>query len=1643
MNFTYFKYYLKILLIFVFFPIAFYGQDCNIISKANDMIPDGLCAPVTVSWEVTYRGVNDAGTLIEIQYDWDDGNVETIAAVNTSIPLQEWQVTAVHIYPPGGNQCTYNPSATLIVDGVLCTSSIQEQTVTVWDTDDENGGEIDIDPDVFPICVGSNGCTYFQDVSLFNCVPPVENDNINNPTRWTQWVYGTNFTINNVTVDGIIQAYPFFGAVVPLPGPVTGPGAPNNISLECCAPNTALVGEFFEVTLRNWNYCNPYDDPSIPGPPADLINGDFPPVITTAIILIVPIPDATITPAGPFCANDPSVNLNAATTGGTWSGTGITNSNNGTFNPSVAGPGIHTITYTVTDGNGCTDTDTYDITVYALPIPNVLPAANSEVCPGDPLLLDGNPTPGDGNIISHLWTGNTGPLNFTNIQAPTFLTSTQGVYSMTYTVTDDNGCSNFENVTVTVNPVIANIIPDPAETCVNGDLALNGNPSGGTGNYITHIWTGDIVYLNNPNIQNPVFNSSIIGTYNLTYSVTDDNGCTDTDDIVVTVYENPVAYAGIDDSICSDTYPLNAIPSIGAGSWNQINGPGTASFNVQNSPTTSVTVNIYGVYELTWTETFGAGCTDIDTVIISFFEQPIADAGIWDSICGLSYLLNASPSVGIGNWTQQSGTGLSIFSNINLPNSNVSVDTYGAYTFMWTENNSGVCIDSSLVTISFDLVPTPLFNPVDTTACPPLIVPFVNNTIGGTTYYWDFGDGNTSTNVNPTHIYYNATSSDITYTVNLIATSIYGCIDSIKHNVTIHPIPNSDFISDAVPACSPNTVNFSNTSTGSVMHIWDYGDGSALDTTDNPTHTFINTTVLIQYYEVNLLAVSNFGCIDTSSQFVTVYPNSHNDFSIDPDTTCSPALVQFLADPGGSTYYWNFGDATSQTGTNVMSHAYSNTGNQDTTYIVTLITTSIFGCVDTSIKQIVIYPTPNADFIVNSTIECSPFNAIFTNQSNGGDTYTWTFGDGANSNSADTLVYHTYNNSGAIPQTYYVTLVVENYYGCKDSIMSSVMVYPDITAGFTMDSAGCTPHNINFSNISNGASSFLWDFGDGMISSDMSPTHTYTVTDTVQEFFNVQLIVSSVYGCQDTMQGTVIVYPSPTADFSFASSSGCTSFNAIINNNSSGALLYYWDFGDGNTGNSPNSSFNHIFINSISNPINLTVNLVVENSFGCKDSTSNIITVYPEVIANYTSDTAGCSPLSIEFFNQTFGASDYVWNFGDGNTSINTDPVHIFENTSIVDLIYNVTLTATSIYGCIDYVSSQITIYPSPDASFVVAPQSQMFTPPTTSVSIANTTSGNWNYIWAFGDGDSLFVQNPVNHGYNNYGSYNITLFVYSAHCFDTTIQTIELTAPPPIAQFSGSAQGCAPLEVDFSNNSLYAESYIWDFGDGSSSILENPSHIYANPGLYTVTLSVTNSNGSDQYVGDSQIEVYQNPTAFFTVSPSVVYLPDDLIKCTNLSSFGDLYFWDFGDGGTSVLENPSYYYNEEGTYDITLKVETNKGCIDSYTMLRAVVAESTGNIEFPNAFSPSQSGPNGGKYLHGAFDNNIFHPLHSGVMEYKLSIYNRWGELVFESDDPNIGWDGYYRNTLCKQDVYVWKVQGKFSNAQTFMQAGDVTLLR
>lgn len=1625
----------------IFLSFIAHSQDCNITSKANDILPDKLCAPVTLTWEVTYRGVNNAGTPVEIVFDWDDGNpVEIVPATNTNVPLQEWKATVTHVYPQGGPNCNYRPEATLRVNGVLCTSSVQQQNVTVWDVDNYNGGHLEISPNIFPICVGNDGTVTFQDVSIWNCVPPVENDNPNNPTRWTQWVYGTNYTINGILVDGTSHTYPYYGAVVEATGPVYGPQPPNNISLPIYCPNTALEGQFFEVTLRNWNYCNPYDDPNIPGPPSDTVNGDNPPLVTTAMILIVPYPDATIQPAGPFCANDSSIILQAATAGGTWSGPGIIDTTTGIFSPTTAGAGTHTITYTITDANGCTSTDDVQITVYEPPNINMQPGTNLTVCPDDTLYLNANPSPGGGAIDTHLWTGDTSYLSATNIPNPYFTTNTPGTYYLTYKVTDVNGCWNQQSINIYVELVTANITPEPAHACAGTPLPLNGNPSGGTGNYVIHLWTGADSLLSANNIGTPTFLSTQPGTYTLHYFVQDNLGCNGSDSIVIDVSDIPHANAGINDSICGKIYELQAIPSIGTGTWSLISGNGTASFSNVTSPTSEVSVSQFGTYAFQWEETYGYGCTSKDTVLISFIETPSANAGSDTNLCGKSINLNATPSIGTGVWSLLSGPGNIVFENINAPNTQVTADDYGSYIFQWVESNGNNCNDTDWVTVNFDVVPIAGFTQSNADGCSPLTVQYQNTSQYGVSYVWNFSDNSQSNMENPSHTFYNTTNNDLYYTTQLIAISQYGCTDTISSNVVVHSLPVSQFSHNATPQCSPLTVQFENTSIGAVSYLWDFGDGYQ-STEVNPSHTFINNTTLIQYYAVKLIATNIFNCHDTSIQYITVFPDPEYTITAQPTQECSPALINFQTEPGAQQYIWSFGDGVTMQGNNVISHQYINTSTNAQILNVQLVATNYFGCIDTTTTQITINPKPTASFNSHTDDMCSPAIYNFDNLSQNNIQSKWYWGDGNTEINNTSSVQHVFNNNSSTIEQFVVSLVVTNTFGCKDSVAVPISVYPEVSSQFSTSENGCSPLIVNFNNTSTANCIYLWDFGDGTTSSETNPTHTYVNSTNNLQNYHITLITTSPYGCKDTANEFITVYPKPTASISINNSTGCAPYNAQFTNNSTGATSFLYYFGDNTTSTNPNAIVNHTYDNLTNTLASYNCQLIVQNNFGCSDTDNVTVTVYPRVFAHFTCDSTGCSPLNILFNNNSLNASTYLWNFGDSSTSTLFEPEHTFINNTTTTVSYQVQLVSTSSYGCNDTFTKNITVYAVPNASFTVDSTTVHF--PNKTIVIDNTTAGTWQYQWSFGDGTFSNLAEPQQHNYSNWGNYTITLVAYSPYCSDTTSTNISIIPPKPIAYYEPSyASGCLPLTVNFTNQSLYATQYLWDFGDGNSSTEINPIYTYSTEGSYTVTLIAIGPGGQDSF-NAGNIDVFPNAAAYFTVSPSVVFIPEQGVQCFNLSQNADTYLWNFGDGTISTDENPQHYYTQEGEYNIELIANNIYQCPDTFTMYKAVVAKSAGKIEFPNAFTPNPNGPNGGKYDPNDVNNDVFHPVFVGVETYTLSIFNRWGELIFESNDPNIGWDGYYRGKLCKQDVYVWKAKGKFINGQSFFKAGDVTLLR
>ena len=1010
-----------------------------------------------------------------------------------------------------------------------------------------------------------------------------------------------------------------------------------------------------------------------------------------------------------------------------------------------------------------------------------------------------------------------------------------------------------------------------------------------------------------------------------------------------------------------------------------------------------------------------------------------------DTICSGEAVTFTNLSTGGANswsWNFGDGTG---WQNTGAGAQTHTYFTPGDYTISLVANIVGgtaSCTDT--ITLPLHVLPSPaaVINTSGTVGCDSLTVNFFDASVDAVTWLWDFGNGNTSTLQNPPAQFY---GSPGTYNVSLTVASINNCSNTDNAVVNVYQTPIAMFIPNSV--CEDELATFTDQSTFSpgdpiITWNWDFGDGSGTSTQQNPNYTYINQGT----FNISL-TVATANCVGTDTVPVTVEPRPTAGFNADVTSGCTDLTVNFTnTSTGAASYQWFFGDGNTSTLAS-PTHAFVNNGLTDTTYVVQLVALTTFGCTDTITLPVTVFAAAQAAFTHNGLPGCAPMSVDFVNLSTGATGYQWDFGDTTGSVAVNPS--HFYQNLTQFIEIYTVSLIATSANGCTDTAFSTVTVYPEPQFGFnTLPDSGCSPLLVTFPSVI-GAVTYAWDFGDGTFGSGPTPSHSYTNTTTNDIYYDVTLIAVSPFGCADTTTSPVLIKPQPTAQFTLTPNSACSPASIDFQNNSIGGVIFHWDYGDGNLLDTAAAVHSHIYSNTTGVPLTFDVTLIAETVDGCTDTFTQQVTINPEVIASFLSDTIGCSPLSIDFTNTSQFAVSYFWDFGDGFVDNSTSPTHIFTNNGLQDTTYTVMLIATSTFGCIDTVYQDIVVFPEPQASFIATPIQQTY--PNATITYNNTTPGTvWNYDWDLGDGTTSQNFQPLAHLYGTWGTYTITLAVSNAYCTDTAVQTIIIDPPIPVADFLGSAEGCAPLTVDFTDQSEWATAWDWNFGDGAgSSNLQNPTYTYFVPGTYTVSLTITGPGGTDTEIHVDSIVVHPRAQAFFAVNPTEVFVPTQPMFTFNFSTDATQYFWDFGDGNTSTEEQPVHQYTEEGTYDIMLVASNGFGCPDTFWLPAGVIATVGGGVTFPNAFTPNPNGGSGGAYDPNSVTNDVFFPVFEGVEDYHLMIFNRWGELLFESFDINIGWDGYYRDKPVQQDVYVWKAEVTFTDGTESVQAGDVTLLR
>jgi len=988
-------------------------------------------------------------------------------------------------------------------------------------------------------------------------------------------------------------------------------------------------------------------------------------------------------------------------------------------------------------------------------------------------------------------------------------------------------------------------------------------------------------------------------------------------------------------------------------SWAWDFGDGTTS--ALEDPT-----KVYGAagsYTVSLTVT-GPGGSDVESKVSYITVTPPAPVANFSGtpLSGAAPLTVSFTNTSTGSFTSRLwdfGDGTT--SAVNNPSKTYTVP--GTYTVNLTVNGAGGTDTETKVGYVVVNHPAPVAEFVGTplSGPPPLTVYFTSLASGTiTSGTWNFGDGGTSTLQNPSKTY----NSPGTYTVSFTVTGPGGTdVETKTAYVTVGEAPPvAGFSGTPLSGLAPHSVTFTDQSTGGprTSWLWNFGDGST-STSQNPSKAYAAPGS----YTVSLTVTGPGGTdSEVKSDYVTVnFPPPVAQFFGSPLTGVAPHAVNFTNLSTGTItgYSWTFGDGSTSSSTAPVK-TYTVPG----TYAVTLTAIGPGGTdLETKSAYVtVLEPAPVAVFTGVPRVGVAPLTVDFTNYSQGNLTSrSWDFGDGGSSTVNNPS--HTYLAAGS----YTVTLTVTSAGGSDTETKLNYIVVsqPPPVADFTGSPLSGPPGlTTNFTDTSTGgANSWSWDFGDGSTSNLQNPSHSFANPGA----YSVTLTVTAPGGLDSERKvGYVVVgQPPPVADFVASVTNGVRPLAVDFTDLTGGPTTsWLWNFGDGGTSASQSPSYTYTAAGTY------TVTLTSTGPGGSDTETKvgYIVVAEQAPVAEFgASPTTGIKPLLVNFTDASTGGpvTSRLWAFGDGTTSTATNP----SKTYTLAGVYTVSLTVTGPGGTdTETKTSFITVNePAPVAQFSgtplngVAPLTVVFT---------NLSTGGpvTTYTWSFGDGTFSTDVNPTK-VYNTPGVYNVILNAAGPGGSDNEIKVnyITVNTPPPTADFTASAlEGVTPFSVDFADVSTGSPtSWSWSFGDGGTSTVQNPTHVYAAPGLYTVSLTVVGPSGADT----------ETKTDFINVKPVVadfIGFPTSgnaplLVSFTDLSQ-GSVtsWLWNFGDGATATSQNVAHNYTTYGTFTVSLTVtgpagtdtetkvayiEVGKGTVAPEDPVTGPVKDADPNVDF------------------------------------------------------------------------------------------------
>jgi len=1200
-----------------------------------------------------------------------------------------------------------------------------------------------------------------------------------------------------------------------------------------------------------------------------------------------------------------------------------------------------------------------------------------------------------GSPTSWIWDFGNGNTSFS--QNPSAVYLNPGTYTVKLTVSNGSGSDTKTKVafiTVFDSPK-ANFSYSPKTVCVGQLMTFTDSTILASAPIKLWDWVFGDGNSQNTSVGSVTHAFTYGSTFPVTLLVSDTNKCSSNIVIDVTVAPGPVAsFTATPTTQCgvplTTTFTNNSTVT-GAASYTWYFGDGATS--TLANPTHTYTTK--GIYSVSLVIIQGA-CRDSITQVNLINLKPIAAAFKADTtkICAgqtVTFTDQSNPLPASYSWYFGDGGVASVANPAYI------YSTPGTYTVSEKVTDGGVCSDS-IAKVSFITVfpqPKAFFRYNVQAACSaPIVVAFTDSSTGASTWAWDFGDAITSALQNPTHSYAVAGS----YTVKLVVTNANGCTDTYQTSIANVSPATADFSAFPQKGCVPLNVKFTSLSTvpgdSIINYSWNFGNGTA-----NTGNTNINNIYAASgIYDVKLVIKTKLGCTDSVAKvkYIKAGAKPTVDFGIVDSTLCYGVNAAFNNySTNGNSYLWDFGDGGKDTVMNPI-HLYGDTG----TFTVKLVAYNN-GCADSLTRPniVTIYP-PKPVF--SYKVDCSShFNVLFTDASIGADSLTWDFGDGTFDVSNNKTPAHTYLTRG--PKTIVLT-AFNRKYGCSYTASQSLIVTDPVPAFSASPLVGCYPLFVSFSDASQDAAQYKWLFGNGDSSMVKNASELYGLPG----LYNVKLIITDVNGCSDTLnKPKYIDVLGPLPYFKADTTKGCAPLNVLFTDTThsdSTLVNWAWDFGDGGTASITTKTVSHLYIN----PGSYNVSMTVTDKNGCAKTlvkTNYIVPTFPK--PQFVTDTLSCRGKLVNFNASATNASApvYKWYFADGSVDSVSGAIttHAYSNYGL----YKATLVVKDGNGCTDSVKHSVFIH-KPHADF--SDSALSIGCGVKQVQFKDLSTGyvnKWNWDFGTGGGSSV-AQNP-SYTYTQSGYYNVRLIATSiAGCVDTLVADSVVLVPGPFGTFTFSPQtGCAPLTVKFKANSNNSEDYTWDFGDGTviTTTSNVVTHTYNKDINITpiLLLGSTLPDGSfcQQPAKNLTGNIVVSTTTSVNINPKVITLLDgDFTACTPTTNISGPFItqWSPSDGldCSSCFDVMIKSLGHNMVYYLTV-IDTTKGGCAAHDTLTVIDVPCKENFVIPNVFSPNGDGKND------AFKVTNLCP----GFKFEMSIYNRWGELMFVTDSNRAGWDG------------------------------------